>query len=353
MSFDSNALAAYGWSAHFHTQLDEAELATLDPVRVVAVHRGALDVEAPGFSARIPLLEVDDPLGRATIGDWLLVDRAAGRPRRLLARKSLLKRKSAGTGRDVQLLAANVDTLLIVTSCNHDFNLPRLERYLVLAREAGVQPVVVLTKADLADATSDYAESARRLLPGLLVEPLDARNPAEVDRLRVWCGPGQTVALLGSSGVGKSTLINTLLGVEKQATSGIREDDSRGRHTTSGRSLLQMPSGGWLVDTPGMRELQLTDVGEGIVEVFDDVVRLAAGCRFADCKHETEPGCAVLAAIATGELDAARVRRFRKLEAEDRHNSETLAESRARSRKFGRLSRAVLQDKRSRTGRDP
>ncbi|MCW5695390.1 MAG: ribosome small subunit-dependent GTPase A [Bauldia sp.] len=352
MSSDFRGLAAYGWSPHFHARLDETELADFVPARVVAVHRGAIDVEGPAFTGRVPQLDADDPLDRATVGDFVLLDRS-GRSRRVLERKSLFKRRAAGTGRELQLVAANVDTLLIVTSCNHDFNLARLERYLVLAREAGVTPLIVLTKADLADDPDELAAKARKLAPGLLVEPLDARDPAEVDRLRFWCGPGETVALLGSSGVGKSTLVNTLLAAEAQATGGIREGDSHGRHTTTGRSLLRLPAGGWLLDTPGMRELQLTDVGDGIDQVFDDVVRLAARCRFADCRHETEPGCAVQAAIAAGDLEPGRLKRYRKLEAEDRRNTETLAESRARFRRFGRLTRSALQDKRLRSGRDP
>ncbi len=250
MSNDFSGLAAYGWSQHFQSQLTVAELAGCTPVRVIAVHRSVLDVAGPDFTGRVPPVRSEDDEGQATVGDWLLVDRLTGAPERLLERKSLFKRRAAGTGRRVQLIAANVDTLFVVTSCNQDFNLARLERYLALAREAAVTPVIVLTKADLAGDTRDYAARAEKLTPGLLVETLDARSPEEVEVLKPWCGTGQTVALVGSSGVGKSTLVNTLTGGDL-ATAAIREGDAHGRHTTSGRSLHRLGAGGWLIDTPG------------------------------------------------------------------------------------------------------
>jgi ribosome biogenesis GTPase len=343
-------LADYGWSAHFQSQLDLTDLETRAPVRVLAVHRGMIEVAGPAFAGRIDtsMLDDRDDEERATVGDWMLLDQQTKRPVRLLERKSLFKRKEPGTGRSVQLIAANVDTLLIVSSCNQDFNPARLERYLALAREAEVQPIVVLTKADLADDPAPYTAKAARLLPGLLVECLDARSRADVARLEPWCGRGQTVALLGSSGVGKSTLTNTLAGGDVQATRGIREDDAKGRHTTTGRSLHRLPMGGWLLDTPGMRELQLTDSERGLDDVFSDVVGLAAECRFADCGHQSEPGCAVLAAIECGELDPNRLKRYRKLVAENAKNQASLAERRSNDRAFGKMVKGAMKAKRSR-----
>jgi ribosome biogenesis GTPase len=269
--------------------------------------------------------------------------------RRVLTRKSLFKRKAAGTDHRIQLLAANVDTVLIVSSCNQDFNPARIERYLALAREAEVEPVVILTKADLADDPADYVRQASRLAPGLLVETFDARESVVVERLAPWLKPGQTLALMGSSGVGKSTLVNTLSGSALD-TQGIREDDAKGRHTTTARSLYRLAGGAWLVDMPGMRELQLADAEAGIDDLFGDIVALERQCRFSDCSHTNEPGCAVREAIAEGTLEPERLARFHKLQREDALNSATLAQRRAKSRAFGKMAKAVMEGKAKRRG---
>jgi len=320
------------------------EDAPFAPVRVVTVHRDALEVAGPAFDGRLASPSAGDA-DAATVGDWLLIDPHTRRIERFLERRTVFKRKGAGTQHRVQLIAANVDTLLLITSANQDFNLARLERYLALALDAEVTPVLVITKADLVDATPFIAR-ARRSMPALAVKAVDAREPEEATRLAPWFGRGQTVALLGSSGVGKSTLLNTLAGRALQSTQATRSDDDRGRHTTTARSLHRLPGGAWMLDTPGMRELQLFDVADGIDEVFADLASLAAACRFSDCTHAAEPGCAIRTAMESGAIDAERLSRYEKLRREEARNSETIAEARARAKAFGRMARQVMERKR-------
>lgn len=346
MTLDTLSLADLGWSNFFHMQVLEMGTVALVPVRVMAVHRDRLHVAGPGIDRLIPWLTESDEDGEATVGDWLMIEPTTGRPRRLLARKSLFKRRAVGTGRRLQLIAANIDTLFIVSSCNQDFNLARLERYLALAREAEVMPVVVLTKSDLTDRPDDWAREAAGLTPGLLTELVDARDPIQVARLTAWCGKCHTVALLGSSGVGKSTLVNSLTGSSGLAIQAIRAGDDKGRHTTTARALHRLPAGGWLLDTPGMRELQLTDTKAGLDSLFADIITLVGQCRYADCGHEVEPGCAIRSAFAAGELDPARFERWCKLKAEDARNSEALHERRAREKHFRRSVRVIVKRKR-------
>jgi len=336
---EPTALERLGWGPAFAQQIDADALATTPPVRVVAVHRGGLQVAGDGIDETIP------PGPDATVGDWLLLNRARPRSSQVLERKSLIKRRAPGTGREVQLIAANIDTIFVVTSCNADFNVARLERYVALALEAGIEPVIVLTKADVTDDTAPYVDEARKVSERVPVVALDARGAEPTQALAEWCKPGRTVAFLGSSGVGKSTLTNALLGTQAIATQAIREDDAKGRHTTTRREFHATPGGCLVLDTPGMRELQLTDAAAGIADVFEDIEALTARCRFTDCQHETEPGCAIQTAIEDGDLDPSRLARWRKLQAEDAFNSATLAERREKDRAFGKLVRRAMNDK--------
>lgn len=336
---DPTALERLGWGPEFARQIDAAALRETPPVRVVAVHRSGLQVAGDGLEATIP------PGPEATVGDWLLFDRDRPRSSRVLARTSLVKRRAPGAGRAVQLIAANIDTVFVVTSCNADFNLARLERYVALAFEAGIEPVIVLTKSDMVEDATLWTQAAASISDRAPVVALDARGAEPAVALADWCRAGRTVAFLGSSGVGKSTLTNALSGQAAIATQAIREDDARGRHTTTGRALHLTPSGCLVLDTPGMRELQLTDAAAGIADVFEDIAALAAGCRFTDCRHDSEPGCAVQAAIAGGGLDVGRLARWRKLRAEDAFNSATLAERREKDRAFGKMVRRAVAAK--------
>jgi len=312
-------LEELGWNSFFSEQVSAEEQQQCYPVRVMAVHRGQIEVSGAGFEHSITpyirgaLLTDDHP----TVGDWVLVDNDSLQPTRVLGRLNLFKRRGAGDQRKDQMIAANVDTLFIVASCNMDFNVARLERYLVLARDVGVNPVVVLTKIDLTDNPEDFVAAVRAIEPGLVVETVNGRDPASAASLSGSCGVGQTVALLGSSGVGKSTLVNTLRGSDSIATQAIRASDETGRHTTTVRRMHRLEGGGWLLDTPGMRELHLSDAAAGVAEVFDDFILTAQDCRFSDCAHNKEPGCAVRQAIADGSLDQERFVRWRKLLAEE------------------------------------
>ncbi|MCU6454378.1 ribosome small subunit-dependent GTPase A [Sphingomonas sp. A2-49] len=335
----TRVLADLGWKPVFARQVTSGEARDGLPVRVLSVHRGRVTVAGAdgeeSIPSRMPAAGTADD--RPTVGDWLMIDRTTRGVIRILDRTSLFKRPAPGDDRRVQLIAANVDTLFIVTSCNADFNVARVERYLVLAREVGVRPVVVLTKTDLAADPADFAASARALQSGLRVHQVDARDATRTASLADYCGRGETVALVGSSGVGKSTLVNTLRGSDGIATQAVREDDGKGRHTTTVREMHRltgrMGEGGWLVDTPGMRELQMSEVAAGVAEVFDDVTDVALACRFSNCGHGDEPGCAIQAAIGAGTLDPDRFDRWRKLAREDVENSGAAAVRRARPAK--------------------
>ncbi|WP_275789080.1 ribosome small subunit-dependent GTPase A [Pararhizobium gei] len=339
VSTPSRDLFDLGWRPFFSQQIDADEFGLFKICRVTAVHRSVLHVLGVDNEGTVPHFAADRGVdgGFATAGDWLLLDPQTLQPKRLLRRFSLIKRRAPGKRGGLQMIAANVDTLFIVTSCNQDFNIARLERYLTLAREANVTPVIVVTKSDLADEPDAFRRAADALLSGLDVVALNARLPEEVAQLAPWCGRGQTVAFVGSSGVGKSTLINTMTGAGRISTQAVREDDAKGRHTTSARQLHRLDSGGWLLDTPGMRELQLQDVQQGIEDVFADISELALSCRFRNCLHGTEPGCAVRAAVDRGELDATRFERWKKLAAEDALNTQSRGDRRAKSRNGARV----------------
>jgi len=343
------SLPRLGWSHFFQQQLSLEEWESTFPARVLAVHRNAIEVASEQTSQIITLpghWHLRDSEDLPTVGDWLLLDQTTGQAQRLLERKSLFRRKAAGSESKVQLMAANVDTLFVVTSCNQDFNLSRLERYLALAMESNVEPVLVITKTDLVDDISTYQQQVRSLTPDLPVEFVNALDSSSVVSLVSWCTSGQTVALVGSSGVGKSTLINTLCSESKQETAAIREDDARGRHTTTSRTLHSLPAGGLLIDSPGLRELQISDCRSGVSLLFEDIEELARNCRFNDCLHQSENGCAIKAAVASGDLSPRRLTNYRKLMAEQKRNTESIAEKRLRERNFGKHIRNVLATQR-------
>jgi ribosome biogenesis GTPase len=309
-------LARIGWRPQALPQgvSDLGEVA-----RVVAQHRAGYQlhdgVQMYNAQPAARFLKRDlDPTERPAVGDFVRV--VPGKPptiEQILPRRSELKRGAAGESHKRQLIATNIDAVFVLTGLDGDFNPARLERYLLLIQASGAAPVLVLTKADrVAEFEGVLAELAHRIV-GIEVHAINAKSAESVAPLLVHLGPGHTAVLVGSSGAGKSTLTNTLLGESRQATAAVREHDSRGRHTTTHRALILLPSGGCLIDTPGMRELKLTGEEELDQGQFADIDELAQGCRFGDCAHGSEPGCAVQAALADGRLDPERWRNYLKL----------------------------------------
>ena len=348
------SLSQLGWRAFYSQQLTLTDYDAGFPARVVSVHRSNLTVLSELAETRVTLPRStgrDAAPMQATVGDWTLIEHAAPRVLRVLERCTLIERIAAG-GLRRQAIAANIDTLFIVSSCNDDFNASRLERYLVLAREARVTPAIVLTKADLCADVDRYLAIARRLAPGVQTIAVDATTAAVRDVLKVWLGAGQAIAFVGSSGVGKSTLVNTLLGVHAQPAAGIREDDAKGRHTTSARQMFALPGGAWVIDTPGMRELRIRSIDAGGKLVFDDIEALATACRFRDCRHDGDVGCAVAGAVESGVLEARRLANYLKLQREAAHASESVRERRERERHFGRMHRSAQRVQRRQKGQD-
>jgi ribosome biogenesis GTPase len=285
---------------------------------------GALLFRAPGRAA-LP-----------AVGDWVAARDAGGglaMIHAVLPRWTKFSRRAAGDSEDEQVIAANIDLALIVCGLDHDFNPRRIERYLTLAREGAAEAAVLLNKADLCPDVEARVEEARAVAGGAPVIPLSARSPDGAAPILPLLGSGRTLALLGSSGVGKSTLVNQLLGQERQRVEEVRSNDSRGRHTTTFRELVPLPSGGALIDTPGLRELQLWAGQDSLDSAFDEVARLALHCRFRDCGHNGEDGCAVAEALAEGTLDPARWESYRKLRAEIRFHERQVDANAARAEK--------------------
>jgi ribosome biogenesis GTPase len=316
------SLEQYGWSDLWAESFARPGQEECAPARVIAEHRELYRVHdgASELQARISGRLRHQATGGAdfpAVGDWVAIESADSESEALihavLPRKSKFSRKAAGKKTEEQVVGANIDTVWIVTALDADFNPNRIERYLTLVWESGASPVVVLTKSDLCEETGPLMAELESRLLGVSIHALSALADEGLDQLGAYLAPGRTIALLGSSGVGKSTLINRLAGEEVMRTAPVREFDGKGRHTTSHRQLVLLPAGGLLLDTPGMREIQLWSGGEGLEKGFADIEAIAAGCRFKDCSHDSEPGCAVLAAVESGGLPAKRLESFRKL----------------------------------------
>lgn len=316
-------LKTYGWSPAlqdlFLTHATDGQI----PGRIVVQHRGGYRVvtETGEIDARASgMLMKARETERPVTGDWVAVEPRPGETlglvQTVLPRRTAFLRKAAGNRSGAQVVAANADVAFLVASMYSDLNLRRLERYLATAFESGADPVVVLTKADLVDNPDAIRAEVQAIAPGAPVLAISSKTGQGLDQVAAHLPIGRTAVLLGSSGAGKSTLLNALAGEERMATGEIREEDGRGRHTTTHRELVLLPSGGLILDTPGMRELGLWDADAGVSATFEDVEVLAAQCRFSDCSHVQEPGCAIRQAIADGTLPEERLRAYEKLQAE-------------------------------------
>jgi len=318
-------LATFGWNDFFEAQFAPFREKGFAAGRVAVEHRRAYRLytaqgEMPAEAAGKLFYEAQGSADLPAVGDWVVIRQLPGEHKAVihaaLPRRSKFSRKAAGLHTEEQIVAANIDTVFLVSSLNQDFNLRRIERYLALAWESGALPVVVLNKADLCAHVDERLAQVAAAAPGVELLVVSAVTGQGLNALREYLRDNKTGAFLGSSGVGKSSLINKLLGEERQKIREIRETDDRGRHTTSQRELILLPGGGLVIDTPGMRELQLWEADEGLQEVFEEIEAAAAGCRFKDCQHENEPDCAVQAALARGEIDPGRFANFKKMQKE-------------------------------------
>lgn len=315
-------LSVWGWTARENTLFQPHAAAGRTPGRVLSEHRGGYVVAADGTQVDAVIsgrfrFDAGSSEDFPAVGDWVALEVLDGATSAIihavLPRATRFARPARGDLAEAQVVAANVDVVLIVSGLDHDFNLRRLERYLALAWSSGAEPVIVLNKADVCEDVPGRIADATLVAPGVPVRVISALEGVGLESLTPLLSPGKTVALLGSSGVGKSTIVNALLGYERQATGAVRADDQRGRHTTTSRELLVMPSGALLIDSPGMRSVGMWEIEPGLADAFADIEAFAADCRFSDCTHEGEPGCAVQRAIADGSLPWERFESQRRL----------------------------------------
>jgi ribosome biogenesis GTPase len=350
---DPNHLAGFGISEDIRAMVPDG----LAPARVTAVNRTNCEIESPSGPAIAELtgrlrFEAESSLEYPSVGDWVAVNQMDDFAliTEVLERSSVLRRRRPGTDSDFQLLAANVDVALILQGCDHPVNVRRLERFAAMASDGDVHPQIVFSKVDLLDAAGrgDLIEATAHLGPPLFVSSLEEDGTAALMSGLV---PAKTYVLLGPSGAGKTTLLNRLTGAKEDteyATGAVRSGDSKGRHTTTRRHLVVLPGGALLIDTPGVRELGMADMSGGIEDVFESITTLAEECRFRDCAHDGEAGCAVQAAIDDGQISEKLLDAFHKLEREAAHFERSAAERRQKDKALGKLYKSVIQGKKDR-----
>jgi ribosome biogenesis GTPase len=359
MNIISENLLAIGCDQALLTHVHPEDLEHFEVAKVAAVHKDSYIVTngRTNVSAELIgkiLFTASSPLDYPAVGDWVLVsfydDDTLAIIHKLLPRKSLLKRKTPGKKVDFQLIAANIDTAFIVQSLNENFNLRRLERYLVMVHEAGIEPVILLSKSDLLDNVDIAIRIAevQSIAPDIEILPLSSENGSGLDDIKAMMQPGQTYCLLGSSGVGKTTLLNSLIGEALHITKTVSSKESKGRHATTHRQLIRLDSGAMIVDTPGMRELGNFSAAKGVDETFAEITALAEQCRFSDCSHVGEKGCAVLAAVEQGELPEDRYENYLKMNRESAFLEMSYHEKRKKDKQFARHCKSVMKQKQRR-----
>jgi ribosome biogenesis GTPase len=345
-----------GFDDWFQERVEKAKLAQHDIARVVSVHKdsymitkgqGDVFAELTGKLAYTADSAADLP----TTGDWVYVDFYDDDTHAIIhdifPRKTIIHRKTSGKTFNLQLIATNIDTAFIVQSLDYNFNLRRLERYLVMVNEANIKPVILLSKCDLIsdDEVEQKIESVKDISPKITVLPFSNESGENIEKIKAFLEPGHTYCLLGSSGVGKTTLLNSILGDARFETKTVSKKESKGRHTTTSRELIQLENGAMIIDTPGMRELGNISVDSGLDETFSDIIELAMNCKFSNCTHVNEKGCAILPAISQGALSEKRYQNYLKMKNEAAFNDMSYFEKRQKDKNFGKMIKSVIKSK--------
>jgi len=353
-----HALNTIGLDDWFREKAEPLRLAAGELARVVAAHRESYtisngEVEVPAEVTGRLMFSAASPLDYPAVGDWVYVkyvdDAGSAIIDAVLLRKTVLKRKTSGKKVAFQLIAGNIDIGLIIQSLDQNYNIRRLERYLVMVHDTGIEPVVLLSKSDLLmpEEVAQKEAGIHNVMPEVRVVAFSNKDGSGMEAVRELLVPRQTYCMLGSSGVGKTTLLNALLGDDRFATRTIRDKDGKGRHTTTDRQLIRLPGGALLIDTPGMRELGNIAVEAGIEQTFNEIAVLAEQCRFADCSHTQEQGCAILAALDAGEIPRQRYESYMKLARESAFHEMSFLEKRKKDHAFGKMVKTVMKHKRN------